>query len=180
MIASYSCISVLHRQLLFQDNASTVRVSVPHFKYVPYHYNALSLMPAPDFCCTTALLCWSVEHKRSSLICWCWSSFAAVLQVCSDGLLLGPGPWGEAQVSAACPVSHRVSRSVGRLRVNKSFFFFLLFFNSNKAGGHYSLGINVGNCALSDERADLRPVILFCTVLWRFYIDDEPFYSIAK
>lgn len=40
-----------------------------------------------------------------------------MLQVRSDGLLLGPGPGGEAQVSAAGPVSHRVPRSVGCLRV---------------------------------------------------------------
>ena len=42
-------------------------------------------------------------------------------QVCSDGLLLGPGPRGEAQVSAACSVSHRISCSAGCLRVKTSF-----------------------------------------------------------
>lgn len=52
-----------------------------------------------------------------------------VLQVCGDGLLLGPGPGGEAQVPAAGSVSHRVPRSVGRLRVKTSSFFALK--NSN-------------------------------------------------
>lgn len=40
-----------------------------------------------------------------------------LFQVCSDGVLLGPGPRGKAQVSAAGSVSDRVPLSPGRLRL---------------------------------------------------------------
>lgn len=39
-------------------------------------------------------------------------------QVCGDGLLLGSGPGGEAQVPAAGSVPDRVPRCVGCLRLN--------------------------------------------------------------
>lgn len=42
-----------------------------------------------------------------------------LLQVCRDGLLLGPGPRREAQVPAARSVSHRVPRGAGGLRVKE-------------------------------------------------------------
>ena len=41
------------------------------------------------------------------------------LQVCGDGVLLGAGPGGAAQVPAAGPVPDRVPRRPGRLRVTR-------------------------------------------------------------
>lgn len=71
MITSQSFISVLHRQLLFQYNiTSTVGVNVTHLMCVLCNYNALSLMPAPDFCCMTlsfSLAVHPVLHTQETL-----------------------------------------------------------------------------------------------------------------
>lgn len=71
----------------------------------------------------SASLSWEAQFSNDlwgvfqTWLLWTLTWSFSVLQVCSDGLLLGFGPRGEAQVSAAGPVSHRVSRSVGCLRV---------------------------------------------------------------
>lgn len=105
------------------DDISAVQAAPVCRTHRPRSYNTPSLTPALHT--QHATLSWN--GSCTHLI---WLLLPRVcLQVCSDGLLLGPGPRGEAQVSAARSVSHRVPRSVGRLRVKTSSFFSLK--NSN-------------------------------------------------
>lgn len=97
--------------------------------------------------------------------------FLSVLQVCSDGLLLGSRSRGETQVSAACSVSHRIPRSVGRLRVKAS--------SNSKGWWTLVMRTHVWNCALWDASASSL-MILLCTVLLEFLYSFITFLQHSK